>query len=143
MAKKQKSIKKQAKTNKVKFGLRKLDFKKKWKKLSYLGLAGFLVVTSIGYWGWKSFDDSASAQSWTNFYNSNGTITLRVCGNKVSASRYKITYQNFTRNFGEAIYISGGNQIGWIPGTGSGQVYVNTSTSLASLRIKSKQIPVC
>jgi hypothetical protein len=41
MAKKQKNIKKQTKTNKGKFGLRKLDFKKNWKKLSYLGLAGF------------------------------------------------------------------------------------------------------
>ncbi len=64
MAEKQKNIKKQTKTNKVKFGLRKLDFKKNWKKLSYLGLSGFLALTSVGYGTWKSFDHSANAAGW-------------------------------------------------------------------------------
>lgn len=98
MAKKQKNIKKQSKTNKQKFGLRKLDFKKNWKKLSYLGLAGFLALTSVGFGTWKSFDQSADAVGWTTvkyslinkswtINNYNGLInhsvstktTMRIC----------------------------------------------------------------
>jgi hypothetical protein len=63
MAKKQKSIKKQAKTNKGKFGLKKLDFKKNWKKLSYLGLSGFLVIASLSYGGWKLYQQN-NASAW-------------------------------------------------------------------------------
>ena len=62
MAKKQKSIKKVTRTNKGKVGLKKLDFKKNWKKLSFLGLVGILLVSgmSIGIYN-RFFNDEASA----------------------------------------------------------------------------------
>jgi hypothetical protein len=57
------SVKKSLKTNKKKkFSLKNLDFKKNWKKLSYLGLSGFLVVASFGYGAWGLYQqDKASA----------------------------------------------------------------------------------
>jgi elongation factor P len=63
------SVKKSLKTNKKKkFSLKNLDFKKNWKKLSYLGLAGFLTIASLGYGVWKNATEG----------NSGGNITKPV-----------------------------------------------------------------
>ncbi len=74
------SIKKSIKSNKnKKFSLKNLDFKKNWKKLSYLGLAGFLALSSVGYGGWKLYEqESASAAGWSRILNAH-IVQVYVC----------------------------------------------------------------
>ena len=48
---KRNTVKKNTKAKKSKFSLKKLDFKKNWKKLSYLGLAGFWQYQVLGMLG--------------------------------------------------------------------------------------------
>jgi hypothetical protein len=107
MAKKQKSIKKQAKTNKGKFGLKKLDFKKNWKKLSYLGLAGFLAVSSIGYAGWDKFKQvGASAASYSpRFLKTSDNFCITYAGQP----SYHIAYAPSVGGKSFTIYFSTGN----------------------------------
>lgn len=81
------SVKKSIKSNKnKKFSLKNLDFKKNWKKLSYLGLAGFLALSSVGYGGWKLYEqESASAIAFTNW------------GSKTTAQRVGSSYIKMCR----------------------------------------------
>ena len=73
-----------AKTNKVKksatgnkkTGLRGISFKKHWKKLTFVGLAGLLVVLSFGYGAWNFYQiDKANAAGL--FVKSGGICTTR------------------------------------------------------------------
>ncbi len=85
MAKKQKNFKKQSKSSKKIFSFRKLDFKKNWKKLSYLGLAGFLALSSVGYGVWKNYvQDEASAafMDSVTYYEGAKKVTKTFCGYK-------------------------------------------------------------
>lgn len=71
---------------KKKINLKNINFKKNWKKLSYLGLAGFLALSSIGYGGWKFYEqESASAAGWRTFANlGGGGPTLSYTSNRFS-----------------------------------------------------------
>jgi hypothetical protein len=152
MAKKQKSIKKQAKTNKVKFGLRKLDFKKNWKKLSYLGLAGFLALTSVGYGLWNSVGDSSKAASVVIATNQNwtGPVTWNACK---FYTQYGWKVKSWTVNYSSSTY----NNVAYIWST-VGNVYFPTAspysrstiTKISSgatystrIFIGNKEIPIC
>jgi hypothetical protein len=74
------STKKLSKTNKLnKTNLKKLNFKKNWKKLSYLGFAGFLAISSVGYGGWKFYEqESASASGWTRILYAHA-VQVYIC----------------------------------------------------------------
>jgi hypothetical protein len=87
------NLKKSLKSNKKKFSLKNLDFKKNWKKLSYLGLSGFLVVASLGYAGWDHFrqkDASAFSPVRTYYVTPTEYVTLYMCKYSVSAGGYAI-----------------------------------------------------
>lgn len=78
------SVKKALKSNrKKKFSLKNLEFKNNWKKLSYLGLAGFLAFSSISYGAYKKIsqeDASALQGSFGSLYISPGqTFNLYGC----------------------------------------------------------------
>lgn len=84
------SVKKSIKSNKKqKFSLKNLDFKKNWKKLSYLGLAGFLALSSVGYGVWRTVDPSeasAFGQVLILSANSNQSARLYMCSKFVPAT---------------------------------------------------------
>jgi hypothetical protein len=127
MAKKQKNIKKQTKTNKGKFGLRKLDFKKNWKKLSYLGLAGFLTLTSVGYAGWNYFnEDDASALSYTSegvrLYNKSSSLTLCKYASKTSTTTIKVRARKINSGYETFKVNTWGDDFYWTSAT-SGSYY--------------------
>lgn len=89
------TAKKSKKSNKSKFSLKKLDIKKNWKKLIYLGLAGFLVFTSIGYGVWDYYnEDDVSALSYTSegvrIYNKSSSLTICKYASKTSMTTIKV-----------------------------------------------------
>ena len=72
-----------------KFTIKNLNFRKNWKKLSYLGLTGFLIVTSMSYGVWQRYEEiKASAIAAPVFLNrkdqygycAGSTLTLQAKG---------------------------------------------------------------
>lgn len=97
------SVKKSIKTNKKKkFSLKNLDFKKNWKKLSYMGLAGFLGVLSLGYSGYDYYQEKNASAAGYGLYlggipiptlTSKGYVYTYACKTFVASSnRYQIRY---------------------------------------------------
>jgi hypothetical protein len=110
MVKKQKNFKKLSNTNKGLFSLNKLDFKKNWKKLSYLGLAGFLALSSVGYGIWKRVElNDVSAMSTIKL----DTYTIYACatvGPSITTVKAKL-YNGSSGNSGLQVYDATGKII--------------------------------
>ncbi len=112
------SVKKAVKSNKKKkFSLKNLDFKKNWKKLSYLGLAGFLAFSSIGYGVWKNYvQDEASAYYW-GLISSTSYFVVYGCAIPLGGSVYRVAGYYRSPNsmpLTSVIYSSSGQVIGGI-----------------------------
>ncbi|HMT18604.1 MAG TPA: hypothetical protein PKD20_01755 [Candidatus Saccharibacteria bacterium] len=104
MAKKA-TIKKITKSNKKNLSLKKLDFKKNWKKLSYIGLSAFLAVVSVGYAGWDRFGqkDASAANSVNTLWITSGSyINLYTCKSNDSSGKYKISTFLYNRSIYQA-----------------------------------------
>ena len=71
----------------------KVQFKKNWKKLSYLGLSGFLLLASFSYGGWSYFQyKSASAFSWKIAYQASGQSMLVCNATKQYVASWTLRY---------------------------------------------------
>lgn len=132
--------------------LETLDFKKNWKKLSYLGLAGFLALTSVGYGLWNSVGDSSKAASVVIATNQNwtGPVTWNACK---FYTQYGWKVKSWTVNYSSSTY----NNVAYIWST-VGNVYFPTAspysrstvtkissgaTNSTRIFIGNKEIPIC
>jgi hypothetical protein len=104
------SVKKSLKSNKKKkFSLKNLDFKKNWKKLSYLGLAGFLLLSSITYGGWKRIEEERAnaAGNYTVITGSANYIGVIACA--LNSSEVLLTLINGSTAPGVQYAYNGGS----------------------------------
>lgn len=140
------NLKKSIKSNKNKKNiLKKLDFKKNWKKLSYLGLAGFLALSSIGYGGWKLYEqESASAFYYRptyagayTFYRCAipqwGTYTVYAYYTGPQGGVHIAIDKNASGSSSDTVYVSGPRIVGskrvsYVP-YGSGRALPNCNTN--------------